>query len=172
MSDACCAHVVKRFSSGVHVTRAGWRAAGAQTMSMAALDQRLHVREFGLQEFEERFNLGYAAAAVIDLRDVAMTPACPTLQVSALDSAGASIPGSFEGIQRRPARSDPIRSDPIRSDPIRSDPIRSDPIRSESDPIRSDPDLPVLRVRGRTPGSVEVRTEISEPREPHAALSA
>jgi len=65
--------------------------------------------------------LAVLGSVVIDLRDVAMPPGVSTLQVSAVfgsieiivppnlavESAGASILGSFEGIQRVPRDPDP-----------------------------------------------------------------
>ena len=97
--------------------------------------------------------LAVLGSVVIDLRDVTLPPGVTTLQVSAVlgsieiivppnlavESEGASILGSFEGIQRVPR-----------------------------DP---DPELPVLRVQGRSVlGSIEIRTEVPESRKPRAAL--
>ncbi|MET0792099.1 MAG: LiaF domain-containing protein [Polyangiaceae bacterium] len=97
--------------------------------------------------------LAVLGSVVIDLRDVTLPPGVTTVHVSAVlgsieiivppslavESAGASILGSFEGIQRVPR-----------------------------DP---DPDLPVLRVIGRSVlGSIEVRTEVPDSRKPRAAL--
>ena len=99
--------------------------------------------------------LAVLGSIVIDLRDAVLPAGVTTLQLSAVlgsieiivppnlavESAGASILGSFEGIQRVPR-----------------------------DP---DPELPVLRVLGRSVlGSIEIRTQVPESRKPSAALRA